>query len=139
MGGDMSESAGSERDRRTMRAASRRLRIPVLVALAVLPVALNSIGAARAGASSANVSKASTGLVAHSLIADSSAASSTIWLCRPGLRDDPCTSSLQTTMVKASGATSVVNFSPAKTSKFDCFYVYPTVSRELAPNADLRV
>jgi len=135
----MGESAGSERDRRTMRAASGRLRIPVLVALAVLPVALNSIGAARAGASSANVSKVSTGLVARGLVANSSAASSTIWLCRPGRSDDPCTSSLQTTMVKASGATSVVNFSPAKTSKFDCFYVYPTVSRELAPNADLRV
>ncbi len=63
----------------------------------------------------------------------------TVWLCRPGLANDPCTSSLATTVVKASGATSVANAKPAAASGFDCFYVYPTVSREPTLNADLKV
>jgi hypothetical protein len=64
---------------------------------------------------------------------------STIWLCRPGLSDNPCETSLDKTIVQASGATSVVDTSPARTSRFDCFYIYPTVSRELTMNSDLRV
>ncbi len=63
----------------------------------------------------------------------------TVWLCRPGLADDPCSSSLATTVVGASGASSIVNARPSKDSRFDCFYVYPTVSRELTTNADLRI
>ncbi len=63
----------------------------------------------------------------------------TVWLCRPGLPDDPCTSSFQTSVVEASGATSVVDPSVDAASKFDCFYVYPTVSRETTLNADLRI
>jgi hypothetical protein len=63
----------------------------------------------------------------------------TVWLCRPGLADDPCTADLDKTVVAASGATTVVDQSPAANPRFDCFYVYPTVSRELTMNADLRV
>ena len=69
----------------------------------------------------------------------STGSAGTVWLCRPGLPADPCTSSLQTTVVQASGATSVVNASVNVASKFDCFYVYPTVSREKMLNADLRI
>jgi hypothetical protein len=67
------------------------------------------------------------------------ASPSTVWLCRPGVANDPCTSSLATTVVASSGATSVVDSRPARGSRFDCFYVYPTVSRELTPNSDLVV
>ncbi len=63
----------------------------------------------------------------------------TVWLCRPGMPADPCTSSLKTTVVAAPGAKSVVNPSVAAASKFDCFYVYPTVSTETTLNADLRI
>jgi hypothetical protein len=63
----------------------------------------------------------------------------TVWLCRPGLHDDPCTSSLTATRVTATGATSIAHASPARSSRFDCFYVYPTVSTEPGPNADLKV
>jgi hypothetical protein len=70
---------------------------------------------------------------------DSAHAKSTVWLCKPGLANDPCTSSLATTVVKASGSTSVANAKPATASGFDCFYVYPTVSREPTLNADLKV
>ena len=65
--------------------------------------------------------------------------SSTVWLCRPGTAPDPCAASLTTTVVDASGSTSVAKTKIALASRFDCFYVYPTVSSESAPNADLRV
>jgi Protein of unknown function (DUF3089) len=63
----------------------------------------------------------------------------TVWLCKPGQRSDPCTSSLIATRVTAVGATSVKKAAPAANSRFDCFYVYPTVSDEPTPNSDLRV
>jgi hypothetical protein len=45
-----------------------------------------------------------------------------------------------TTAVKASGATSPPqNAAVRATKKFDCFYVYPTVSQEPGPNSDLTV
>jgi len=65
--------------------------------------------------------------------------SSTVWLCRPGMAHDPCAASLTTTVVDASGSTTVVKTKIATASRFDCFYVYPTVSAESTPNADLRV
>ena len=67
------------------------------------------------------------------------AAASPVWLCKPGMPDDPCTSSLATTVVQASGATSVSHANVDAASKFDCFYVYPTVSQETSANADLKV
>ena len=63
----------------------------------------------------------------------------TVWLCRPGATPDPCETSLDSTVVKANGQSAVMDVNDAKNPKIDCFYVYPTVSRELAPNADLRV
>jgi hypothetical protein len=63
----------------------------------------------------------------------------TVWLCRPGLANDPCTASLNTTSISASGARTVQHASVASSSKFDCFYVYPTVSAEPGANANLAV
>jgi hypothetical protein len=67
--------------------------------------------------------------------------SPTVWLCRPGQRHDPCVYSRASTTVTGSGATSVSTISPTLRSakKFDCFYVYPTVSTEQSNNADLAV
>ena len=62
-----------------------------------------------------------------------------MWLCRPGMADDPCTSSLTTTVVQASGARSVTHAGANTASRFDCFYVYSTVSGEASVNADLAV
>jgi hypothetical protein len=68
------------------------------------------------------------------------AATSTVWLCRPGQTPDPCTSNRAATSVTAGGATRPV---PSPTlpaaRRFDCFYVYPTVSAEPGDNADLAV
>ena len=66
-------------------------------------------------------------------------ASTTVWLCRPGQADDPCTSDLSSTTVSADGSTETVAASPATVSKFDCFYVYPTVSEQTTANANLKV
>jgi DUF3089 family protein len=69
----------------------------------------------------------------------SAADAATVWLCRPGAPGDPCTASLRTSVVQASGATTIVDPKAATASKFDCFYMYPTVSPETTPNSDLRV
>ncbi len=68
------------------------------------------------------------------------AASSTVWLCRPNQSPDPCTSSRVATAVSSNGTTSRSR-APAssRARRFDCFYVYPTVSPEPSENADLTV
>jgi Protein of unknown function (DUF3089) len=67
--------------------------------------------------------------------------SSTIWLCRPGTALDPCIYNRASTSVSARGATSVSpSRGPTRTAKrFDCFYVYPTVSNQKTDNANLVV
>jgi hypothetical protein len=63
--------------------------------------------------------------------------STTAWLCRPGLADDPCEIPLDTTYVDPDGTTSVETPArrPQSKRKVDCFYVYPTVSNQVTPNA----
>jgi hypothetical protein len=63
----------------------------------------------------------------------------TVWLCRPGVSPDPCTAPLAATAVPAGGERSTQRAQDAAASKFDCFYVYPTVSTEKSANADLTV
>ncbi len=67
------------------------------------------------------------------------AASPTVWLCKPGLANDPCAVSLTTTVEAANGSEHVVHTADAKNPPIDCFYVYPTVSKETTENADLAV
>ena len=66
-------------------------------------------------------------------------ASGTVWLCRPGVADNPCLANLTTTVVRADGTKSVRRSAPAKHPPIDCFYVYPTVSRQKTANANLHV
>ena len=58
------------------------------------------------------------------------------WLCRPDV-DDVCKRDLDSTIVRSDGSTSVQRWRPARRPKIDCFYVYPTISRDPAPNSDL--
>jgi len=63
-----------------------------------------------------------------------------VWLCRPGQGSDPCTSSLAVTAVTAAGSLSPATWPrSALASKFDCFYVYPTVSVAATGNTALAV
>ena len=67
------------------------------------------------------------------------AAAATVWLCRPGLAHDPCTASLETTVVNGTGSKRVADFEPASHPAIDCFYVYPLVSLQTTPNTTLRI
>src|SRR5688572_15100427 len=58
------------------------------------------------------------------------------WLCLPG-RSDPCSSPLGTTALNRNGYGSVGQSVPKPEAKIDCFYVYPTVSRDDGLNSDL--
>jgi hypothetical protein len=63
---------------------------------------------------------------------------STVWLCRPGLADNPCERDLTTTVVQSDGTEKVVR--PEMTKRaIDCFYVYPSVSAQSTVNANLNV
>jgi Protein of unknown function (DUF3089) len=61
------------------------------------------------------------------------------WLCRPGLDDDVCSRDLDATAVFADGSTEVQPHQVADDPPIDCFYVYPTVSNDDAPNSDFEV
>ena len=58
------------------------------------------------------------------------------WLCLPD-RLDPCASDQTVTVVRANGATSHQPLIPDADPKFDCFYVYPTVSLDETANSDM--
>ena len=58
------------------------------------------------------------------------------WLCRPG-RSDSCTRDLTTTVIATDGALSRESWKSNPDAPIDCFYVYPTVSRDTTPNSDM--
>ncbi len=63
----------------------------------------------------------------------------TVWLCRPGVSPDPCVAPLSTTEIAANGSRRTSTPRVAPHPAVDCFYVYPTVSREQTANADLSI
>jgi hypothetical protein len=87
---------------------------------------------------------AAVGLVGLALLSaacamPSSAPAKTVWLCKPGLAKNPCTSPLTTTVVQTNGQTSIENAAVNYKAPIDCFYVYPTVSNQTTENANLRI
>ena len=68
--------------------------------------------------------------------APGSASAKTVWLCKPGKTPNPCRESLRTTVRTSSGAQHLENPKNARKPKFDCFYVYPTVSEDSSRNSD---
>ncbi len=68
-------------------------------------------------------------------------ARATVWLCKPGMKNDPCTPGLSTTVYNAplTAATGVQHPKAQRNPPIDCFYVYPTVSDETTPNSNLMV
>jgi hypothetical protein len=67
------------------------------------------------------------------------ASAETTWLCKPGIANNPCESSEETTVEQADGTTSNEQAQPASNPPIDCFYVYPTVSNQKTPNANLKI
>src|SRR5262249_2791872 len=62
------------------------------------------------------------------------------WLCRPDLTSadkNACDIDLSTTVVAADGTLTREAFKPNANAPIDCFYVYPTISTDPTPNADM--
>lgn len=58
------------------------------------------------------------------------------WVCRPDITDDICDGDLDTTIIDADGTLTPEPFERAKTPPIDCFYVYPTISKDATTYAD---
>ncbi|HEY4940775.1 MAG TPA: DUF3089 domain-containing protein [Rhizomicrobium sp.] len=58
------------------------------------------------------------------------------WLCLPG-NEDACSANQDATIVAANGTLKAEKFKPAKNAAVDCFYIYPTVSRDRGANSDM--
>jgi streptogramin lyase len=63
----------------------------------------------------------------------------TVWLCQPGLANNPCESDLTTTVQLPNGSSFVKHSKPAKNPPIDCFYLYPQVSSQNTLNANLEI
>ena len=63
------------------------------------------------------------------------AAADVVWLCKPGAADNPCEIPQDTT-IRETGKPDRVATPATGKREIDCFYVYPTVSNQLTPNAD---
>jgi hypothetical protein len=71
--------------------------------------------------------------------ASAGAADSTKWLCRPGLKDNPCVTDLTATLLHSDGTSTTERRKNAKKPAVDCFYVYPTVSDQQTLNANRKI
>jgi hypothetical protein len=72
--------------------------------------------------------------------ATASASASTTWLCKPGMKSNPCAPGLGTTVISPTGeAQGTLTPKKAKNPKIDCFYVYPTVSDQKTIQATRRI
>jgi hypothetical protein len=67
------------------------------------------------------------------------APTNTVWLCKPGIADNPCEGNFDTSQIAADGTRTVQHAAPATDPPIDCFYVYPTVSGQKGVNADLTI
>ena len=64
----------------------------------------------------------------------------TVWLCKPGIPNNPCEPGFDTTLMSPSGQVmGTESVKPDRKRKFDCFYVYPTVSDDKTTNSDLSI
>ena len=103
----------------------------VLASLALVTFA----GACSSGSPGGGSGATTTGPATTTAAGSGTAA--TVWLCRPGVPPDPCAADRNATVVAANGARAPQAAPSAAPARFDCFYVYPTVSTEQTTNADL--
>jgi Protein of unknown function (DUF3089) len=79
-------------------------------------------------------------LIGCAVALPTSAGAVTHWLCKPGKQDNPCAVSLDTTRFSPAGKRlGVDRIEAPRKPKFDCFYVYPTVSDQQGPAASFRI
>lgn len=58
-----------------------------------------------------------------------------VWICWPGA-DDICAENQDITLISPDGSLEVVPFAHVDDAPVDCFYIYPTISRDFTPNSD---
>jgi len=64
----------------------------------------------------------------------------TVWLCKPGKPSNPCAVGFHTTNFSPTGKRlSISNIPGKKRPRYDCFYVYPTVSDQKTAAANLDI
>ncbi|CAB4883269.1 MAG: DUF3089 domain-containing protein [Actinobacteria bacterium] len=73
------------------------------------------------------------------MITSSPAQAATVWLCKPGLKSNPCAVSMGSTALYADRTTRTDIPTSPKSPRVDCFYVYPTVSNQKTGNANLNI
>jgi len=73
------------------------------------------------------------------LAASSPAQAATVWLCKPGLKSNPCAVSMGNTALYSDRTTRKETTTAPKSPPIDCFYVYPTVSNQKTGNANLDI
>jgi hypothetical protein len=73
------------------------------------------------------------------LAGSATASADVVWLCQPGMTDNPCRDSLESTIYTPEGESRVDNPPLPADPNVDCFYVYPTVSEQQGPNSNKAV
>jgi hypothetical protein len=71
--------------------------------------------------------------------APATASAKTVWLCKPGLRDNACDMGMDVARYTPDGRLLGRDDPPRGRRRIDCFYVYPTVSDQPTPTANRRV
>ncbi|MEM1110859.1 MAG: DUF3089 domain-containing protein [Pseudomonadota bacterium] len=63
----------------------------------------------------------------------------TNWMCRPDITGvaNACAADLSATIIFADGSTQLETFTDVEDPEADCFYLYPTISRDPSINSDL--
>ena len=69
----------------------------------------------------------------------STAQAKTVWLCNGTRSPDLCKPNLTTTLLSNGGATQGLRPVRREQTRFDCFYIYPTVSDDKSANSDLSI
>jgi hypothetical protein len=67
------------------------------------------------------------------------ASAKTKWLCKPGLKDNPCDMRMDVARYTPDGQLLGGDDPPPARRRIDCFYVYPTVSGQPTPVANRRI
>lgn len=65
-----------------------------------------------------------------SKVAHADYANPALWLCRPDLSANYCHVNLDATVIAADGSMTIEHYAPAKDPPVDCFFIYPTVSKD---------
>ena len=78
-------------------------------------------------------------LAAAPAAAPAAAGAKTVWLCKPGMRANPCKPGLDTTRFSPTGQRLGIDRIDRRRPRVDCFYVYPTVSDQPTLQANRRI